>query len=140
MTGYRRSTLLAIALALIAAGSASAGQAPPPHLVTFFLDPGGICPAGWTEMTKARGRLVMATTDKQRAGRQWGAPLRPGEPQLHSHATTYKLSSARPRPGQLKYAEGPAGMLFDQAWQKEPRRGTSGESALALPYMQMLLC
>lgn len=129
---------LTLALALTLAISVSATGAP--HMVTFFIDPFGDCPAGWKVATTARGRLILGTTDPARAGKLWGTPFSPGQLQPHAHQVSIYLLTPGRRPMSLKYAAGPRGLLFDQDWERGPKRYTSPESALGLPFMQMLPC
>jgi hypothetical protein len=109
-------------------------------MVTFFIDPFGDCPAGWKVAANARGRLILGTTDPARAGKLWGTPFSPGQLLPHAHQTDVYLRTPRHTAGRLTYAPGPAGLLFDKDWYPRPKRLTSPESSLGLPFMQMLPC
>lgn len=69
-------------LLLLTPLSASAG------MVAFFDKVDGICPSGWQALDKAKGRLILGTTDSGRVGAVSGKPISNKTPPLHKHRMT----------------------------------------------------
>ncbi len=118
------------------AGRATAAEATPAGLVTFFEATS--CPAGWKEAEYARGRLLLFTTKKELVGEASGTELikagtAPVHPSFFGGALAVALKS--------KWFQGangcsnPVGAVGPYQW---PFR--CNDSAGELPYLQLLPC
>ena len=101
---------------------------------TFFSAP---CPAGWSEIPSARGRVVVSVIDASVAGLTVGAALGPEEDRLHNHSFsgTFTLPSkhiAAPSGGDDKVGA-ESGAAF-------PFSGTTAGAESGLPFVQFYLC
>ena len=84
--------ILAITAIGFLAGPALAVDGTPDHMVAFFMsDPyrtnitSSGCPSGWKAADYAKGRLLLATTNPERIGKTFGAPLDAKGPRVHYH-------------------------------------------------------
>lgn len=128
MKGQLRSSILGL-LALILAV-----QAQIPQGFSIFFD-GTECPSGWSELTVAKGRLIVSVTESTDVGVTVNAPLANREDRTHTHFYEVKVNMVVKQISADGCCNGQGACANDYLITGDAVNSTSG-----LPYVQLILC
>lgn len=111
-------------------------KAPPPTGTLLFFS-ASACPAGWMQPALTQGRFLVALPDGAQSGLTFGTPsLTTTESRPHRHGAQGSLSTASHGIA-LASGSGAGGYARDGRY---AFTATSDESAVDLPYVQLLQC
>jgi len=117
-------------------GAAHRQKAPPPAGTLLFFS-ASACPAGWTQPALTQGRFLVGLPDGAQSGLAFGAPsLTTTESRPHRHAAKGMLTTSSHGIA-LASGSGASGYVRDDRY---AFTATSSESAVDLPYVQLLQC
>lgn len=111
-------------------------KAPPPAGMLLFFS-ASACPPGWTQPASTQGRFLVGLPDGAKSGLAFGAPsLTSTESRRHRHSGGGQLKTSSHGIA-LASGAGAGGYAKDDTYAYQV---TSSESAIDLPYVQLLQC
>jgi len=115
------------------APAAAGPETAPPGIVLFASD--ARCPAGWTELAAARGRILVGAATGGDVGVSVGAPLADREDRVHRHVVTLSLTLP-----DKNIAAASGGNQDGAAPGVHAATFTSAPAVSGLPFRQLLAC